>query len=222
MGAADVRHPPNAMGLRDISVTLRRGTPEWPGDAPYDCRWTARVSEGSSVNVSAISGSPHVGTHADAPLHVRDGTLGADTLPLDAFVGAVFVADVRGVQGLIELPDLQLPDSLRVERLLIVTGQSIADGAFPEAWPVLSGECLRGLLAQGLRLVGTDAPSVDLRESKALANHHTIFDGGAFILENVDLRGVTPGSYELLSLPIKLEGLDAAPVRAALRVRDDG
>ena len=59
-------------GLIDVSVVLRPGTPEWPGDTPYSCGWTWSMAAGASVNVSAITLSPHVGTHADAPLHVHD------------------------------------------------------------------------------------------------------------------------------------------------------
>ncbi len=62
-----------------------------------------------------------------------------------------------------------------------------------------------------------DAPSVDQRESKTLPVHHMIFSGGAFVLENLDLRRVPDGRYELLALPLKVMALDAAPVRAVLR-----
>jgi arylformamidase len=44
-----------------------------------------------------------------------------------------------------------------------------------------------------------------------------LFDGGAFNLENLDLRRVLPGEYELIAPPLKLMALDAAPVRAVLR-----
>ena len=37
------------------------------------------------------------------------------------------------------------------------------------------------------------------------------------ILEGLKLDHVAPGTYELIALPLKLEGLDAAPVRAILR-----
>jgi arylformamidase len=208
------------MELRDISVTLRIGTAEWPGDAPYDCRWTWRIADGASVNLSAIAGSPHVGTHADAPLHVRDDAPASHELPLDAFVGAALVVDVRHVHDTIEPGDLQLAEGDMVERVLLRTGRSIADAPFPAGWPVPSLACIRALAARGLKLLGTDAPSVDHRESKSLENHHAIFGAGAYILENLDLRGVDAGRYDLVSLPIKLEGLDAAPVRAALRVHE--
>jgi arylformamidase len=203
--------------LYDISVPLGTQTPPWPGDTPFDCRWTWRMASGDSVNVSTISGSPHVGTHADAPLHVRDGGIAAHGLPLDAFVGWAWVSSVESAATLIEEADLALPREGAVERLLLRTGRTIADGAFPEAWPVLSADAIAALLARGLRLLGVDCPSVDLRESRSLANHHHLFDGGACVVENLDLRGIAPGAWELIALPLRLEGGDAAPLRAVLR-----
>ena len=75
----------------------------------------------------------------------------------------------------------------------------------------------RTLLGRGLRLLGVDAPSVDPRTSKTLTVHHMLFSSNAYILENLDLRRVSPGPYELIALPLKYMALDAAPVRAVLR-----
>jgi len=80
--------------LHDISVVVRVGTPEWPCDAPFECGWTTRIADGASVNLSRVGGSPHVGTHADAPLHVHDGWPASDALPLEAFLGDALVLDV--------------------------------------------------------------------------------------------------------------------------------
>ena len=66
--------------LRDISVTLNPDTPEWPGDTPFSCGWASLIGAGASVNVSSFTSSPHVGTHADAPLHVREGWSGSHEL----------------------------------------------------------------------------------------------------------------------------------------------
>lgn len=211
------------MTLRDISVALRDGTPEWPGDTPYSCRWTWSMAKGATVNVSAITTSPHVGTHADAPLHVKDGWPGSHELPLEPFIGPALVVDVSDVEEEIAFDDLQrrLGGATRVERLLLRTGRTIAAGPFPGSWPALSEGCARSLLGLGLRLLGVDAPSVDRRDSTTLAVHHMLFSGGAFNLENLDLRRVQPGPYELLAAPLRIMALDAAPVRALLRdVRD--
>jgi arylformamidase len=37
------------------------------------------------------------------------------------------------------------------------------------------------------------------------------------IIENLDLRAVTPGVYELIALPLKIKGGDGSPLRAILR-----
>ncbi|MBW8771610.1 MAG: cyclase family protein [Gemmatimonadetes bacterium] len=205
--------------LHDISVEVRVGTPEWPGDAPFECGWTMRMAEGGSVNLSRIGGSPHVGTHADAPLHVHDGWPASDLLPLEAFLGDAVVIDVSGSPAgplSIGVDDARLAG---VERLLLRTGHCIADGAFPSDWPVLDPTVAATLAERGLRLFGVDAPSVDTRHSTQLEVHHALFGGGAFVLENLDLRGVSEGRYELIALPQRLAGLDAAPVRAVLRSR---
>ena len=53
----------------DISPPVHEGAPVFPGDTPYRQRWAARIGPGCPVNVSEITLSPHVGAHADAPLH---------------------------------------------------------------------------------------------------------------------------------------------------------
>jgi arylformamidase len=202
----------------DISTTLAPGTPEWPGDTPFSCGWTWRTSSGASVNLSALTTSPHVGTHADAPLHVRDGGAPIDELPLDAFIGPAVVLDVSSRTGELDRDALRAAGLVAAPaRLLLKTGCSIAHGGFPDAWPALSAECVHSLTTEGLRLLGVDCPSVDLRESKSLDVHHALFGGGAFILENLDLSIPAAGSYDLMAAPVKLGGLDAAPVRAVLR-----
>jgi arylformamidase len=202
--------------LIDISVLLRPGTPEWPGDTPYSCGWSWEIAEGASVNVSAITTSPHVGTHADAPLHVTDGWPGSETLPLESFMGRAFVLGIETQHQVLELRDLEARIPRDTERLLLRTGQSIASGAFPHAWPALSPDCATALAGRGLRLLGVDCPSVDDRESKTLETHRALFAAGVSVMENLDLRGVDDGEYRLIALPLRLDGLDAAPVRAVL------
>ena len=206
--------------LKDISVTLNPDTPEWPGDTPFSCGWASLIAAGASVNVSSYTSSPHVGTHADAPLHVREGWSGSHELSLDSFYGPAIVVDVANlnITKEIEMEDLEKILSLPfVERLLLRTGRTIASGAFPEDWPTLSEACVRTLLGRGLRLLGVDSPSVDARDSKNLPVHHMLFSANAVILENLDLRRVSPSMYELMAFPLKLMAMDAAPVRAVLR-----
>jgi arylformamidase len=205
------------VSIRDISIAIGEGTPEWPGDTPYSCRWTWQIARGDSVNVSEIRSSPHVGTHADAPLHVRDGWPASHELSLEPFIGRAFVFSVDPSLPLIEPAHLTSLPSGPIERLLLRSGRTIASGAFPDSWPALSDVSLRLLLARGLRLLGVDSPSVDARTSTTLDIHQALFAGGAYNIENLDLRGVDDGEYELIALPLKVLSADAAPVRALLR-----
>jgi arylformamidase len=210
----------DARDLIDISVAFAAHTPPWPGDTPFSCGWAWAMADGASVNVSAWKTSPHVGTHADAPLHVlRDGA-GADALPLEPFVGPARVADLRHLTGAISLAQLTdagwTPGTIR---LLLRTGQSTATGRFPTAWPALAPETAAALVADGLRLLAVDCPSVDDRESKTLKVHHTLFRGRCYVLENLNLEHVHAGTYQLIAPPLKVGACDAAPVRALLARR---
>ncbi len=208
----------DATTLIDISVAFDSATPPWPGDTPFSCGWAWAMADGASVNVSKWETSPHVGTHADAPLHVQRDGAGADALPLAPFIGPARVADVRHLQGPISLPALREAGwAPGTRRLLLRTGHSTASGRFPSAWPALAPETATALVADGLQLLGVDCPSVDDRESKTLAVHHALFAGHCYVLENLNLEHVHPGAYELLAPPLKVGACDAAPVRAFLR-----
>ena len=107
--------------IHDISILVQPGTPEWPGDVPFACGWSARMELGANVNLSHIAGSPHVGTHADAPLHVHDGWPASDALPLAPFLGPVLVLDVEHALG------HAVEDGRRTERQLQVALYAQAD-----------------------------------------------------------------------------------------------
>ncbi|BAH38176.1 hypothetical protein GAU_1134 [Gemmatimonas aurantiaca T-27] len=207
----------------DISVPLGAGTPEWPGDHPFTCGWTMRREDGESVNLAAITTSFHVGTHADAPVHVHSEWPASDGLELGAFVGEALVVALPASHGVaqdIDLPLLQrLIGEHAVSRVLLRTGHTSAAGIFPDDWPALTAEAATWLVDRGVKLWGVDAPSVDRRQSKSLDVHHALLGRGTFVLENLDLRHIETGVYELIAPPLAVIGADAAPVRALLRRR---
>jgi arylformamidase len=130
------RNPERPDQLIDISILVNEFTPEWPGDTPFSCQWTWEMARGDSVNVSCINCSPHVGTHADAPFHVDPLWPSSDALGLAAFTGPVTVVDVAA-PGPVTLSALGAAATRPLERLILRTGKSIADGQFPERWPWL-------------------------------------------------------------------------------------
>ena len=168
------------------------------------------IADGASVNLSRIAGSPHVGTHADAPLHVRDGWPATDALPLEAFLGdALRARRQRRAAGRQSRLDADDPRLAGVERLLLRTGARIAGGRFPADWPALDQRGSRPTRrARPPAARRRCAVGRRTRRARTLDVHHALFGGGAYVLENLDLRGVPTGHYELIALA-------AAPRRAS-------
>ena len=73
--------------LWDISPPIATDSPAFPGDTVYSQQWTAQIGPGSPVNLSAITMSPHIGAHADAPLHYGAGAATVGQLDLAPYLG---------------------------------------------------------------------------------------------------------------------------------------
>jgi len=199
----------------DISPTLQRDLPVWPGDTPYQSETTWDIAEGCPVKVSRLTMSTHTGAHCDAPSHYAANGKSIDQVDLATYIGPCRVIHLIGT-SLVEAS--QLHDFLQQipPRVLIRTYHRS-----PEHWDsdfACIADSAIDLLAQhGVRLVGIDTPSLDPEDSKTLSAHHAIERHGMAILEGIVLDDITAGDYELIALPLKLAGLDASPVRAILR-----
>ncbi len=198
----------------DITRSIYTGVPVWPGDTPFNYELVSQISKGESVNVGKISGTTHLGTHLDAPWHYLDNGGRLETIPLSVLVGPCQVVDARGQEVLTAefLKTVQL-----AERTLFYTGQPNDWQTFPHTFMHVLPEAAAYMASQGVKLYGTDCPSVDPLDSRDLPGHKAFAKGGVYILEGLALEGVPAGAYELVALPLKLEGADAAPVRAILR-----
>jgi len=203
------------MKIIDISRPIYTGMPVWPGDTPAEFTLTATKAGGNSANVGRLRASVHTGTHADAPFHYNDTGAKMDELPVGTFVGPARVVDVRG-HATITIALLSAHDFAATPRVLFKSDSWTNPAVFPAAWPLLAVDVPAWLGTRGVKLVGLDVPSVDHLASKDLAIHHALDVAGIIILENLDLRGVEPGVYELIALPLKIRGGDGSPVRAIL------
>jgi arylformamidase len=202
--------------LIDISEPLRGGMPVWPGDTEFsfELGWTKEQS--GSVNVGRLTMSTHTGTHVDAPFHFDDEGLKVIELDPGVYVGPARVIEAPGEDG-IGAKELRQHALEGVSRLLVKTGSWRDRNVFPERINYLRPDAAPFLAEKGIRLLGVDVPSVDPIDSKDLPAHHALRSNGIHILEGAVLHGVEPGDYELISLPLALQGADGSPVRAVLR-----
>ncbi|WP_068672073.1 arylformamidase [Oceanobacillus sp. Castelsardo] len=199
----------------DISMTLTNDIGTWPGDTPFTYQLSFTKEQTKSVNIGEISTSVHTGTHVDAPFHYDNAGKKVHELDISLFVGTTTVVDVRG-HTMIGRKELEGFDLDGVSRLLL-RSLDRKDQQFPESFPVLREDIGPFLKEKGIHLIGTDCPSVDPVESKSLSAHHSLHQNGVYILENLVLKHVNPGKYELIALPLSIYGGDASPVRAVIR-----
>ncbi len=216
---------PRRHRLIDVTRELAGDHPTWPGDDPFSLRQVAHMARGDSVNVMRIETSNHVGTHLDAPYHYDDAGERLQGVPLEALVGPCLVVDAPGdgpvaADGVVAGIRRMLRDEPPPPRVLLRTGQRDRWETFPEDFRPLTVELVEALADLGMRVVGTDAPSVDALTSKDLPVHAAFARTGLVIVEGLALAEVRPGAYELLCLPLRLRDADASPVRAVLRTLD--
>ena len=202
--------------LWDISPPVSPDSPLFPGDRAYAQEWTATIAPGCPVNLSAITMSPHIGAHADAPLHYGPGGATSGQLDLEPYLGPCRVVDAIGKGPLISPADLVHAERDLPPRVLVRTC-GVAPTAWSEDFASFAPETIDWLAARGVRLVGIDSQSVDPARSKALPSHQRLLANDMRVLENLVLDEVAAGDYELIALPLKLMLADASPVRAVLR-----
>lgn len=204
------------MAIIDISPPLSAKTPVWPGDTPFRAERTWTISKDSPVNVSRLVMSTHTGAHADAPLHYDNAGDAIDVVDLSAYIGPCTVIQLINAAAITQkLVASALPDRV-APRILICTYEKQ-----PQSWDsdfaAVDAKAIEWLASKGVQLIGVDTPSLDPETSKSMDAHKAVLKHDMRILEGLQLDHVAPGDYELIALPLKLEGLDASPVRAVLR-----
>lgn len=203
--------------LWDISPPLHAATPPFPGDTPYRQEWAARIGPGCPVNVSAVTLSPHLGAHADAPLHYADGAPAIGAVALAPYLGRCRVIHALGAGALVQPDHLAHALSGPLPPRVLVRTAVRAPTTWSEQFSAFAPETIDWLADRGVRLVGIDSQSVDPATSKDLPSHHRLLARDLRVLENLVLDEVPEGDYELIALPLRLVEADASPVRAVLR-----
>jgi arylformamidase len=207
------------MHIYDVTIPISERMPVWPGEQGVQIEAMARIAQGDRVNASRVNISSHAGTHVDAPYRYIQKGVTADRLPLKLLMGPAFVAEVDGLEGnTIQVYDrarLHLPAGTR--RLLLKTSNSelwqCGYCDFERDFIHLAPKTAEWLVKRKIGLIGMDYLSVEAYGVRDFRVHHALLGAGVVILEGLDLSRVPPGPCELVCLPLKIEGSDAAPAR---------
>ncbi len=174
-----------------------------------------------------IALSLHTGTHVDAPIHFDPTGVGVESIDLERLIGPaikidlrqrarpktpITVEDIRQAPGFAEAPDNHI--------VVLHTGWNKVMFGKPNYYtdnPYLATATAEWLAAQEIRALGLDTPQ-DKYEGEPRHGDfpvHRIFLGKGipFIehIENLDL--VDRDRFQLIALPIKVQGADGAPAR---------
>lgn len=198
----------------DISPPVSESLAVWPGDVPFSRMTQNAMASGDVINLSSVSSTLHVGAHVDAERHyVGDGRDVAQW-PLERFIGPCDVVHVPVGRGERVCPD-HLPETAS-QRVLLRTDTYPDATQFNKDFAGLHPDTVDVLADRGVVLVGIDTPSVDRFADHDLPTHQRFGTQGITILEGLRLGEVPPGTYNLIALPLRIEGGDGAPVRAVL------
>lgn len=202
--------------LWDISPTISAELPVWPGDTRFEASATWEIGGGCPVHVSRMTMTTHLGAHTDAPSHYDPAGAAIDAVRLDAYIGPCRVIHCIHA-GRVEPSHVAHHLEGVPPRVILRTYHKAPQRQWDERFTAIAPETIALLASHGVRLIGTDAASLDPQDSKTLDAHNAVRTHGMAILEGVVLDEIAEGDYELIALPLKLAGMDASPVRAILR-----
>jgi arylformamidase len=190
----------------------------YPGNPEIDISLQQSIAAGAGANVSTVVFGSHTGTHVDAARHFFVEGEPVDRIPLDKLVGRALLVSLSDDVRSIGEAELRAFDLGNHKRILLRTRNSalLAAREFAKDYTFLAPDGAAYLVEKGFELVGIDYLSIEQFRSGHHRTHRTLLERSVVIVEGLDLSKPPPGEYDLVCLPLKLEGCDGAPARAIL------
>lgn len=213
----------NFMKIYDVSVPISDKTPVYEGDPNVEITIANSIKNGDAANVSRLCCGVHTGTHVDAPNHFIEGTRRVHELEFDKLIGKCRVVELDKDVLEINASHIENANLEDAERVLFKTRNSNFwndfEQGFRKDFTYIAPEAAKRLVDLKVKLVGIDYLSVEKFGSEDFKTHITLLEKEVVIIEGLDLREVPAGDYELICLPLKLEGGtgDGAPARTILK-----
>ena len=212
--------PTAAASWLDLTTPITDQMLHWPDNAPVHIRLTRSIAWGDAANVTELSLSAHTATHVDAPRHFLADGDDVTKLDLQTLIGPARVVRIEHPQFVTreELERL-LPDIQPGERLLFRTQNTERDWArqpFTQDFVKVRADAAEWLRDHGVVCVGVDYLSVGPADT-----HKILLGAGITVIEGLHLAPAAPGRYDIICLPLLIEGADGAPARIIARFLGD-
>jgi arylformamidase len=161
----------------------------------------------------------HSGTHIDAPVHYLKKGDTIDTIPLNNLIGPCRVLDVTSAENIITAAHLR--GRLGTEKRIMLKTTFSKENRFREDFPHITKDAAKLLSERGTLCLGIDSFSIESFVCDGSV-HRELLGNGCIIIELLDLSSVDEGEYEIAALPLRLTGLDGAPARVVLMLKESG
>ena len=206
-----------------------------------DTVFKGETEKGYFYAANNFSTAEHGGTHIDAPIHFAKNGQTVDEIPLEKLIGNAIKIDVSSKAQdnpdyLISIEDIQawenehkkdVPEGCIV---LLETGFSKfypdkkkylgtterGEHAIKELhFPGLSPEAAQWLVqSRSISAIGIDTPSIDYGQSEYFKSHVILLSENIPVFENLkNLEKLPETGFEIIALPMKIEGGSGAPLR---------
>jgi arylformamidase len=222
----------------DLTDTIRVGIVEDSiGDAAMKALGIDEVSLSPEMTFQKTTGrstrvclSSQIGTHMDAGAHAEPGGWPVNEVPLDHLILPGVVVDVRAKsdeQG-ITVADLERHDIHSGTAVLFLFTYSKPKPGEMFSQSFLTEQAAEWLVVHGVRCVGSNTPGLEDHKRAAREHwmepgnqkqawpvHKILLDHHIPIIEGLtNLDKLLGKKFQFIGLPLKIEGIDGAPVRA--------
>ena len=171
----------------------------------------------------------HVGTHVEFPYHHRKDGLSAADYPLDRLMGDAVLLDFSHKQKDEEITRQEISDTgveVRAGDIALIRTDMHKLWKTPRGHdrPVLSIEATRYLVQEiGIHCIGTDATGLEVRGRNDQPVHELLFAHDVAMIESLtNLDQLHSSRFEIIVLPLMVEGMDSCPVRVVALEKKDG
>lgn len=173
--------------------------------------------EADFVRESMLCFSAHTGTHVDGPSHFLKDGKPIEKFNLQQLIGECIVLDCTGLKDKITAKDLEKFDINKNDIILLKTKNSSLppDGPFDYNFVYVDESAANYLISKQIKAVGIDYLGIE-RNQPNHETHKLFMKNNIPIIEGLRLGLATEKKYQLICLPLRIIGLEAAPARAIL------
>jgi arylformamidase len=203
------------MEIFDISVNINENMPVYKNREEKKPKIILdKEYKKDNINESSIHMNLHTGTHLDAPFHTFEKGKTIEELDISQLITPCTVLDLTDISEKITSADLEKFDINKGDFILLKT-QNSYDTEFNFEFVFLEKSGAEYLANKKIKGVGIDSLGIE-RSQENHPTHSILMGEDIYILEGLNLKYVDAGKYKLIALPIKIDGVDGAPVRAVL------